>query len=198
MDQRQLAIGLITAALLQTSAALAQAPGPSLPVAISLVYNGLLYSGGPHGTGGGAGARFAGRIALPVGRRLYLGFAVGSWLRERQLSCDEAADCAEFRTGHSEAVVHQAYGQYYPGQERWFVRAGAGVAWTSTLRPLLGVFGARTHWRPAASAGLGGDLRLKGPLYLSASLDYTALLGAATEEDELHSGLAFGLGATLR
>jgi hypothetical protein len=72
------------------------------------------------------------------------------------------------------------------------------MARTSVLLPSGGVINLTEKWRPAATVGLGMDCRLDGHLYLTPSIDYTAVLGTDSDTPELRHALAVGIGLTIR
>jgi len=177
----------------------AQEAVSSLPVSGSLIYNGIIYDR-LHGTGSRGGAfRFAGRVSTRWGEETYVGFGGGSWVRVARPDCSAVPDCREFLTVQSEAIIYQIYLQRYVSRKQLFLRAGLGLANTTTLLPENRLFLAVTRrWRSAVSAGAGIDLRIARFLYLTPSLDVTLLPGADTQSDELGSGFAAGLALTLR
>jgi hypothetical protein len=202
---RQYSLGLGLGLALGASSAQAQGTSAPLPITATLLFNALLYEtpvgleGGPLLTG-----RFAGRVGVRITPRSFAGFAVGSWqLGDAhcvRAGCDGGRE--SFVTVNREAVVLQLYGQVYPTRRLpLFVRAGAGIGHTYTLKP-DGAFGlymvGRTNQYLVASLGGGLDLRLARHLYLTPSLDYTTMLGVEATSDDLRSALAMGVGLTVR
>jgi hypothetical protein len=177
----------------------AQEAESPLPVSGSLIYNALTYNR-IHGTDSrGAAMRFAGRVAIRVGANTYAGLAGGSWLRVGAPSCADVPDCGDFISLQSEAIVYQIYIQRYVSRAQLFLRAGAGVANTTTLLPEDRiVIAVARRWRAALSAGAGIDLRIAHFVYLTPSLDVTVLPATDTRAQELRTGFAAGLGLTLR
>jgi hypothetical protein len=170
-----------------------------LPVAGTLIYNVLFLSRPADYHGGGIGARFAGRFAVRVRERTYVGIGVGSWAQAPTGQCAAPVDCGTFADYWSEAVVHQLYAQHTPSSRfPGWARVGVGLAKTTTLVPGGGVIGLSDRWRAAVTAGLGGDWRLERHLFLTPSIDYTALPGVDPRGPELRYGLALGIGVTIR
>lgn len=175
----------------------AQASSDPLPVAGSLIYHALLYNRVNGSSTRGLGLRFAGRLSIKVAEQTYVGFGGGSWARVSVGSCD-LPDCEGLVTAQSEAYVYHLYVQQYLGGKRLFVRGGAGLAETRTLIPENSVLiSVVRRWRGVLSAGGGVDLSLARHVYLTPSLDYTALPGADASSRELSSALALGLAITL-
>ena len=175
----------------------AQAVLEELPVSGSLTYNALIYDRA-HGADGRAwGLRLAGRLALRLTSRTYLGIGVGSWSRET-LACAAVQPCPGFIVAHSEAVVHQLYAQHYVWRNKAFLRAGSGAALTRTLQLLGGFIEVTESWRPVVAVGVGTDIRISSAVYLTPSLDVAMLLGVDRGTAELRSAVMPGLGLTLR
>jgi hypothetical protein len=179
----------------------AQSPGGDrdLPVAGSLLYNVLFLSHPPGLERTGANGRFAGRFAIRAGQGTYVGVGVGSWAQASLDSCLEPFECGTFADHWSEAVVYQAYVQHIPTRAvpAW-LRVGVGVANTWTLLPEGSVIGAAERWRAALTAGAGADVRIRGHVFVTTSIDYTHLSGVDARGAELRHGLALGIGATIR
>jgi hypothetical protein len=169
-----------------------------LPVTGSFIYNAIVYNRVENGGGRGGAFRFAGRIAGRVSPSTYVGFGAGSWVRETRPSCDIYPDCEDLVAAQGEAVVYQGYVQHYVRNKVLFVRAGTGLARTTTLLTQFPFFEATRRWRAAVSFGAGVDLRIAELLYLTPSFDVTVLPSADTEAEELGTGFAFGLALTLR
>ena len=168
-----------------------------LPVAGSLIYHALLYNRVNGSSTRGLGLRFAGRLAVRVADKTYLGFGGGSWARLTKGECGLSPDCDGYNA-QSEAYVYQLYVQRYLSGERVFLRGGAGLAETRTVLPVdRFVITVTSHWRGALSAGGGIDIPLARHVYLTPSLDYTVLPGAVPEAQELGSALAVGVAITL-
>jgi hypothetical protein len=169
-----------------------------LPVTGSLVYHALLHNGTDSAESRGLGLRFAGRVALRVGRGSYVGFTGGSWVSLTLGEFSPLEPQTEYLGSQSEAFVYLIYLQQYISR-RVFVRGGAGLAETRTLIPLSPVLIAVTErWRASISLGGGVDLPLVPHVYLTPSVDFTLLPGAHTDARELGSALALGLAITLR
>jgi hypothetical protein len=169
-----------------------------LPVTGSLIYNAVVYNRVENGGGRGGAFRFAGRIAVRISPSTYVGFGAGSWVRDSRPSCDIYPDCEHLIAAQGEAVVYQGYVQHYVRNNVLFVRAGTGLARTTTLLSQFPFFEATRRWRAAVSVGTGVDLRIAELLYLTPSFDVTVLPGADTKAEELGTGFAFGLALTLR
>jgi hypothetical protein len=188
---------LVFGSLLVTRPSRAQASGDPLPVAGSLIYHALLYNRVNGSSTRGLGLRFAGRVSIRLGEQTYVGFGGGSWARVSVGGCD-LSDCDGLVTAQSEAFVYQLYVQQYLRGKRLFVRAAAGLAQTRTLVPETRAWiSVLQRWRGVLSAGGGIDLPLARHVYLTPSLDYTALPGADSSARELSSALAVGLAITL-
>jgi hypothetical protein len=169
-----------------------------LPVTGSLVYHALLHNGVDSAESRGVGLRFAGRIALRMGRGSYVGFTGGSWVSLTVGDFAPLAGETEYLGSQSEAFVYLIYVQQYVSR-RVFVRGGAGLAETRTLIPESRVLISVTErWRASTSLGAGMDLPLGPHVYLTPSVDFTVLPGADTDARELGSALALGLAITLR
>lgn len=189
-------LGLLT--LAARSLAAQEATDP-LPVTGSLIYNLVIYDRVPGTQGRAALTRFAGRVAVRVGKSTYVGLGGGSWSRIIGSACTVVAPCDDFATAQSDAIIHQLYLQHYVSRRRLFFRAGVGIASTATLLPEnRTVMAFALRWRAALSAGVGTDLRIARFLYVTPSLDVTVLPGADTRAAELRSGIAPGLALTLR
>lgn len=190
---------LMLLGLVAARAAAQGRPETGLPVTGSLAFNLLFYrspSDVSVGPGGFTNGRFHGRVAVRVARRTYVGLGVGSWARAvTEATYGDLAIVSSL----SEAVVLQAYVQHYPLRALpWFVRGGTGIAHTYTVQPAGRVMIGRRHWRGPASVGSGVDLRVGGPLHLTASADYTILPAVRSGATELRSAWALGAAITLR
>jgi hypothetical protein len=196
---RAFLVVLLSGLGLGVPSAVAQEADTLLPVTGSLIYNAIIYNR-LHGTHSrGAAVRFAGRVAARVAGDTYIGVGGGSWVRVAGPSCGDVPGCREFITVQSEAVVYQLYVQRYVSQRLLFLRAGLGLANTTTILPENGsLLKITRRWRAAISAGTGIDLRMASFLYLTPSLDLTVLPGTDTRAQELRSGFAVGLALTLR
>jgi hypothetical protein len=181
--------------VLSVTAGSLQAQG-SLPVSGTVTYNAILYDQADGTDARSTGFRFAGRIAARLTRGTYLGLGVGSWSRRTGANCSVFPSCGDRLQAQSEAVVHQVYVQQYV-RGRAFARGGAGLAVTSTLQS-LGTIVVDDRWRAALSAGIGMDVPVGRFLYLTPSLDATLLPGTDRQAQELRSGIALGVGLTLR
>jgi hypothetical protein len=183
--------------LLVSQPSQAQVAGDPLPMSGSLIYHALLYNRVSNSSSRGLGLRFAGRLALRVANRTYVGFGGGSWARVSVGSC-EVVDCDELVTAQSEAYIYHLYVQQYLGGKRLFLRGGAGWAQTRTLIPENSFFiSIIQRWRGALSAGGGVDLPIARHVSLTPSLDYTILPGVHGSSRELGSALALGVAITL-
>jgi hypothetical protein len=176
----------------------AQEPEQPLPVTGSLIYHALFHNVVESAETVGVGLRFAGRLALRVGPRTYAGFGGGSWVTLSRGEVAVVQPQAGYFGAQSEAFVYLLYLQQYVAG-RLFVRGGAGIAQTRTLIPENRVvIRVVERWRGSLSAGAGIDFPLARHVYLTPSVDLTALPGANTRAEELGSALAFGIAITLR
>lgn len=98
-------------------------------------------------------------------------------------------------------MIYQLFGQLYTATNYTFLRLGAGVGETRILdAPQQVLFGLerRNYVRPGWSIGAGVDIPIVWPVYFTAMLDYVALANAKEEDGELATGLALGIGITIR
>lgn len=167
-----------------------------LPLAGSIVYNALRFSQQTDRSAPGLGWRFVGRMAFPVTDKFYVGFAVGSWVRAYH-ACVRPADCPTELSDYSEAVNHTLYAQLYVAPA-WFLRAGGGFARTEVLAPSYSVISVQRRTRWSFAAGAGVDIPIRRFLYLTPSIDYTALPAVPTGASEIRWSLAYGIGLTLK
>jgi hypothetical protein len=169
-----------------------------LPVTGSLVYHALFHNVVDSTETVGIGLRFAGRIAVGIGPKTYLGFGGGSWVSLARGNFGILEPQAGYVGSQSEAFVYLLYLQQYVSR-RIFVRGGAGLAETRTLLPEnRGLIAVIERWRGSLSVGGGLDFPLARHVYLTPSVDLTVLPGADTGAEELGSALAFGIAITLR
>jgi len=176
----------------------AQSSPAPLAVGGTLGYNLLRFNRTAYAEGRAWSGRFAGRLAITVRRDLALGFGVGSWARETAAPCLATGECPQGLSDLGQAIITQAYAQYYPAARAGFVRGGIGLANTRTLLPDDEQMRRISRWRAALTCGGGADLRIANRLYLTPSLDYTVILGTHGETPELHSALGLGVGITVR
>lgn len=147
-----------------------------------------------------SGTRFGGRVAARVARRSYAGLSVGSWLAEFELAPGGDPQPDQLTTVPT-AVVWSAYLEQYP-LRRWplFLRAGVGLAHTRTYYPSssqgFATLLAQHFTRVAPTIGTGVDVAIAPHLAITASLDYTRLLGVQGGR-ELRAGMLAGLGLTV-
>ncbi len=147
-------------------------------------------------------ARFNGRVGVAIAPAVYLGVAAGSW---RYVASNGKYDpgFGELAAAVATAVVASSYVQWYPQDSRQvFLRGGLGyvsaityypVAGSSEPQPLI----AQRHVGASASAGGGVDLPIAAHFAITASLDYTRVLGGAAGFEPV-SAVLVGLGLTVR
>jgi hypothetical protein len=190
---------VVSATVVFTAAAQTAPADQPLQISGTLIYNLLLVNAPPETSRRRVGARFAGRLAVRVAERTYLGVGVGSWSRATRAACTALGSCGEAVENWSEAIVYQAYAQHRPSP-RWpvWVRAGLGGGNTSTLEPGGGVILFDEHWRVALSAGGGVDIRMTRHFFSTLSADFTILPQVDRKTQELRHAVSLGLGFTIR
>jgi hypothetical protein len=147
-------------------------------------------------------ARFNGRIALKVGRNVYLGISAGSWMYAADFG-EYDSDFGQSVVAVATAVVTTAFAQTYPVRAvPFFVRAGLGFASTATYTPtplqeIPAPLIEDRHGRFALTAGTGIDIPLRQHFAVTLSADYTRLTGTATGFEST-AAVQLGLGLTVR
>jgi hypothetical protein len=185
-------------ALAFRGAAQAQA-ARDLPIMSSLEYN-VLYqevSDPSLAHPWGSAYRFAGRLAVDVASRTYLGVGVGSWQTVSDICIGGACE-TNLHGSVSMAVMHQLFLQRYLVGRSGFARVGLGVARTETLRSDGDFIQGDVHWRPAASVGAGWDIAVARWVAITPSADAVRVFNVMPTGREIRLALALGLAVTVR
>lgn len=183
------------------SATRVEAQSADLPAQGTAAVTFLFHGTGADGLGGPAYGRWSGRVGLRVVEGLYIGVGGGSWevpivvLTGGPNGPHVAEDSL---SNLAAAVTYGAYGQLYPAHSLGlFMRGGLGLANTSTYYPFGNVIYKQSATRFSLTAGVGWDIRVKRPFYITPAVDYTRLTGVPAGP-ELSSALALSLGLTIR
>jgi hypothetical protein len=174
----------------------AQASAKPLPVQLT-VGLGMTYPGTPPGGDGWQPSwAWTGRIGVRLADALYVGVGAEAWGQDTGIS-SQVPEVSSWLVSSAQVTSWLAYAQYYPLQAVGFLRGGAGLSFSYTNVP-AGPYIASTRKKYFAwTIGVGADIRIHRPIYLTPALDYTSLVDVP-EGPALDHGLTLSLGLTIR